>query len=132
MLNVSKMTSPFRYRLRVHVNGERKERSVDLPETFNYLLGLHVKTRKTYSNDGRRYLVYRGETRDAPDRAVTAIWRETEGWSDADFERDRDFVLENISKGQTGDVYVNGDSCIPGARAIESMFKARMFAGVHA
>lgn len=35
---------------------------------------------------------------------------------------------------ETGDdmVYVNGDSCIPNAKAIEPMFKARMFAGVSA
>jgi len=28
------------------------------------------------------------------------------------------------------EVYVNGDSLIPGARALEGLFKARMFAGV--
>ena len=129
LLNVCKMTSPFTYRLRVHVNGEQKERSVDLPETFNYLLGLHVKTRKTYSNGGRHYLAYRGETRDAPGRHVTVIWRETESWCEADFERDRDFVMGNITKNEAGMVYVNGDSCIPNAKPIEPIFKARMFAG---
>ena len=95
-------------------------------------MGLNVKTKKTYSHDGRHYLVYRGETRDAPDRPVTVIWRETDGWSDADFELDRDFVMENVTKNGAGTVYVNGDSCIPGAKAIEPIFKARMFAGVQA
>ena len=130
LLNVCKMASPFTYRLRVHVNGEQMERSVDLPESFNYLLGLNVKTRKTYSNDGRYYLVYRGEIRDAPGRHVTVIWRETKGWCEADFERDRDFVMGNITKNESGVVYVNGDSCIPNAKPIEPIFKARMFAGV--
>ena len=129
LLNVCKLTSPFSYCLRVHVNGEQKERSVDLPETFNYLLGLNIKTRKTYSNNDRRYLVYRGETRDAPGRQVTVIWRETEDWSDDDFASDHDFVRGKILGSDVNTVYVNGDSCIPGAKPIEPIFKARMFAG---
>ena len=40
LLNVEKLTSPFTYRLRIHVNGEIQERIADIPETFNYLLGL--------------------------------------------------------------------------------------------
>ena len=66
LLNPAKLTGPFTYRLRTHVNGEKKERSVDLPETFNYLLGLNVRSRQAYEDGGRRYLVYRGETREAP------------------------------------------------------------------
>ena len=34
------------------------------------------------------------------------------------------------SPGDADIVYVNGDSCIPGAKPIEPMFKARMFASV--
>ena len=88
LLNPSKLTSPFSYRLRVHANGEKRERAVDLPETFNYLLGLKVKTRKVYEAEGRRYLVFRGETREAPGRKVAVIWRETKGWTEDDFARD--------------------------------------------
>ena len=130
LLNVGKLTSPFDYRLRAHVNGEKRERKVDLPETFNYLLGLNVRTRRAYDDDGRRYLVYRGETRDAPGRKVAVIWRATKGWTEEDFARDRDFVAENSLAGDADTVYVNGDSCIPCARPTEPMFKARMFAGV--
>ena len=52
LLNVANLTSPFGYRLRVHVNGEQQERNVDLAETFNYLLGLKVRKRKVF--DGKR------------------------------------------------------------------------------
>ena len=132
LLNVSKLTSPFTYRLRVHVNGAKRERTVDLPETFNYLLGLNVRTRRTYDNGGRRYVVYRGEIRERPGHNVAVIWRATDGWSEQDFRRDRQFVIEQqmIEDGDT--VYVNGDSCIPDAKAIEPMFKARMFANMDA
>ena len=41
-------------------------------------LGLNVRTtRGAYDDGGRRYLVYRGETREAPDRKVAVVWRET-------------------------------------------------------
>ena len=66
LLNPAKLTSPFGYRMRSHVNGEKKERTVGLPETFNYLLGLNVRQRQVYEEGGRRYLVYRGETRRPP------------------------------------------------------------------
>ena len=57
-------------------------------------------------------------------------WRETEGWQKKDYERDKRFVAEqNLIEG-ADEVYVNGDSLIPGARALEGLFKARMFAEV--
>ena len=132
LLNTAELTSPFAYRLRVHANGEKRERMVDVPETFNYLLGLHVRTRRTYDDNGRRYLVYRGETRDEPGREVAVVWRATEGWSEGDFDRDRRFDAEQGMTAGVDAVYVNGDSSIPDARAIEPLFKARMFAGVNA
>ena len=66
LLNPAKLTSPFSYRLRVHANGETRERGVDLPETFNYLLGLKAQKREVFDDDGRRYLVFRGEIRTRP------------------------------------------------------------------
>ena len=131
LLNPARLASPFSYRLGVHVNGEKQERWVDLAETFNYLLGLKVQTRKALDDNGRRYLLFRGETRAAPGRRVAVIWRETEGWAEADFARDRDFVEQHNLGGDADTVYVNGDSAIPGAKPIESMFKARMFASVN-
>ena len=130
LLNPAKLTSPFSYRLRVHANGEKRERTVDLAETFNYLVGLKVKTRQACEDNGRRYLVYRGETRAEPGRPVAVIWRETEGWTEDDFAQDRDFVARHNLSGDADTVYVNGDSCIPSAKPIEPVFKARMFAGV--
>ena len=131
LLNVANLASPFCYRLRVHVNGEKQERAVDVAETFNYLLGLKVQKREVYADKGRRYLVYRGETRDRPDHNVAVIWRETEGWTKADFSRDRDFVAQNNLSEEADTVYVNGDSAILGAKPIEPVFKDRMFASMN-
>ena len=132
LLNPAKLTRPFSYRLRVHANGVKQERAVDLPETFNYLLGLVVQKREVFDDGGRRYMVYRGEAREAPGKRVNVIWRETEGWTEHDFARDRDFLAKHDLTGGVDTVYVNGDSAIPDGRPIERMFKARMFASVGA
>jgi adenine-specific DNA-methyltransferase len=148
MLNVEKLARPFSYKLHIHADlsacnaqagGQTREKVADIPETFNYLLGLHVQTRRVYEDDGpacaeasagrRRYLVYRGRI---DHRQIVVIWRETEGWQKADLERDKKFVAEqNLTEG-ADEVFVNGDSFIPNAKALEPLFKARMFAEVQA
>ncbi|MEJ5375054.1 MAG: hypothetical protein WHX93_00585 [bacterium] len=44
------------------------------------------------------------------------------------YQGDRDFVAEHKLTEGADLIYVNGDSFIPGARALESVFKAKMFA----
>lgn len=127
LLNVEKLARPFSYSLIIHADGETRQQAVDLPETFNYLIGLHVSTRRVAHDGDRRYLVYHGRV---DDREVAVIWRETEGWEQADLERDRAFVMEQDFTEGADEVFVNGDSLIPGARALEPTFKARMFAPV--
>jgi adenine-specific DNA-methyltransferase len=129
LLNVEKLSSPFRYKLHIHQSGQTREQPVDVPETFNYLLGLHVSTRRAYDDGGRRYLVYRGRI---DHRQVAVIWRDTAGWQKEDLLRDRDFVIEQKMIEGADDIFVNGDSFIPDARALEPVFKARMFAPVEA
>lgn len=129
LLNVEKLAQPFAYTLHIHADGQTTDKAVDIPETFVYLLGLHVETRRVYHDDGRRYLVHRGRI---DQRRVAVIWRATEDWGQADYERDRQFVLEHKLASSADEVFVNGDSFIPNARALESIFKARMFAPVEA
>ena len=130
LLNPSKLTAPFDYRLRVHANGDTVERRVDVADTFNYLLGLKVRTRRVYTDGDRRYLVYRGETRERPGGSVVVIWRNTIDWDEADLKRDREFVTANGITDGADTIYVNGMSSILGGKPIEPLFKARMFAGV--
>ena len=131
LLNVEKLTNPFRYQLNVQVDGQTRKRVADVPETFNYLLGLHVRTRRIYTDGGRHYLVYQGETREKPSQRVAVIWREIEGWQKQDFARDKHFVAENHLAEGADVIYVNGDSCIPNAKGLDPLFKSRMFAGLH-
>ena len=137
LLNVEKLARPFSYKLHIHADGQTRAQVADIPETFNYLLGLHVQTRRVYylpspsgrgaggEGDGRRYLVYRGTV---DHQRVAVIWRETEGWQKEDYERDKQFVARQKLTEGADEVFVNGDSFIPNARALEPAFKARMFA----
>ena len=125
LLNVEKLVSPFDYKLTLRNGEESHDTVVDLPETFAYLIGLQVASRKTYFDDGRRYLVYRGATPERDDVAV--IWRDVKNWQLDDFERDRDFVKESGMAEDAQEVFVNGgDTLIEGARPLESVFKRLM------
>ncbi|MGC8857461.1 MAG: hypothetical protein ACP5QU_11775, partial [Anaerolineae bacterium] len=81
-----------------------------------------------YSDGGRRYLVYRGALRTG--RTVAVVWRETQGWTAEDYQRDAAFVAEQKLAEGADEVFVNGDSRIPGARSLDPIYKERMFAEV--
>ncbi|OIQ10579.1 DNA methylase [Moorella thermoacetica] len=126
-LNIEKLASPFNYKLTLIDGQETKIKPVDLPETFNYLIGIHVTSRRVYQDGGRRYLVYRGVI---DHRRVAIIWRDTEGWGQEDYERDKDFVADLKLTEGADEIFVNGDSFIPRAKALDPLFKSRMFGGV--
>lgn len=86
-----------------------------------------VEQNNVKGDGGRRYVVYRGSM---DHRQVAVIWRETEGWKKADLARDKKFVAERKLAEGADEVFVNGDSFIPNAKALEPVFKARMFAPV--
>jgi len=137
LLNTARLATPFSYRLEVLDGRERRLKPVDLPETFNYLLGLRVRTRRvlhrTKGKKKLRYLVVTGATNPNSvdgEREVAVIWRETAGWKKVDLEADREFVLKHKLTDGAKDIYVNGDSLIPGATCLDGLFKQRMFAGV--
>ena len=124
-LNVERLAQPFDYRLHVQFDGQTRVRTADVPETFNYLIGLNVQRRQVHHDGDRRYLVYHGVTHQ---RRVTVIWRATAGWREPDLERDKCFVAERQLTDGADEVFVNGDSFISNAKALEPIFKARMFA----
>lgn len=126
LLNIAALSCPFDYRLRLNGGGQDAEVVVDLPETFNYLLGLSVSSRRVYDDEGRRYLIYTGRTRKG--RSAVVIWRNTHGWTAKDRERDRDFVAANNMTGEADEIWMNGDSIVKDSRTLDIIFKQRMFA----
>ena len=121
--NGARLNSPFSYSLRRA--GAQKMAIADLPETFNYLVGLRLCRRRVLSRGKRRYLVDRGVLRG---KQTAVVWRDTSGWKAADYKADRDFVA-GIDLTQGAEViYTNGDSRIEGAQSLNSIFRKRMFA----
>ena len=103
---------------------QKRPQTVDLPETFNYLLGLSVNTRHCYFDDDRRYLVYKGTVEH---KSVVVIWRETAGWKEEDWERDCRFIEEHKLAEDATAVYVNSNSIVPETVPLDPIFKRLMF-----
>lgn len=133
-VNFEQFKQPFSYRLKVNYEevGEPQEAVVDLPETFHYLLGLKAKKIKVRKDKGRKYLFTLGEKEG---RNVAVVWREyDDAWAEADFKRDKEFIIQGIEAWAPQVVYVNGQSAFTpqigghttDIRAIEPEFRKRM------
>ena len=123
-LNISNLEHPFSYQLNIIKDMQRQTQTVDLPETFNYLLGMSVNTRHCYFDDDRRYLIYRGMV---GQKSVVIIWRETAGWKEEDWERDCQFIEEHKLAENATELYVNTNSIVPEAVTLDPIFKRLMF-----
>jgi len=121
-LNVAALDAPFDYQLKLH--GQDKPQPVDLPETFNYLLGLHVASRRVLHRKKVRYLIFTGQVEG---RSTAILWRTTRDWKKTDWEAEREWVEKEKLTAAAEDVWVNTDSFIPGARSLDPVFKKRMF-----
>ena len=124
LLNIEHLQSPFSYELTIVKDMRPEPQSVDLPETFNYLLGITVATRQCLYDKDRRYLVYRGTV---GQKSVVVIWRDTARWTDSDWERDYRFIQKQQLTADVSDIYVNTHSLIPEAKSLDPIFKQLMF-----
>lgn len=145
LLDTDRLVAPFDYKLEIRDGDETVVKPVDLPETFNFLLGLRVRTRRVLHRDGihrgvkrgkktgpLRYLVLRGRTNPhatGGEREVVVIWRTTAGWEQADYQADRAFIDEHGLCEGADEVFVNDQSLLrhPNAKSLDPVFKRRMF-----
>lgn len=140
LLSTDDFKKPFDYKMKIAVDsaGACEEQNIDLVETFNYLIGLHVKTIE--SNLDKGYVRIEG-TLPSGERALV-LWRDCEKIQYDDFTK---FAIrfDLFAKQKTFDViYVNGDHNLPTAftndeddvtrtlklRQIEPEFLEQMFA----
>lgn len=119
-LNLEKLKNPFDYKLKIIENYEPKEVNVDIIETFNYLLGIKVKTYKVLNENGRRYVFVFGEKEN---RKIAIIWRSIEN---IDLEKDKEIIKETLKEFSPDEIYINGDAIVEGFKAIEPLFKTLM------
>ena len=112
LLNIENLKNPFAYKLKVNLSevGEPQEVIVDIPETFNYLLGIKLKKIKKRQYDSKNYLFILGE-KDGKNYAI--VWREyKDNWSDDDFKKDKEFIFQEIKDWNPNIVYINGQSIL--------------------
>ena len=136
LLAVNQLRHPFSYKLKVQNADEVVEQSVDLIETFNYLLGLQVKKLRQFCDDKRDYRVTLGETRNG--KSVVVVWRDLEGLEDKKdaLQKDCQFIEITILPSLLGKdkkpdrLLVNGACVVAGVEAIEPEFKRLMFAPI--
>ncbi len=147
LLNINRLKDPFNYTLKITRQNAMNEERIDLVETFNYLLGLKVKsitpaavaeyafeknsdgklviTDKKVKKESFTFKTVHGETREG--ESVLVIWRVL---GDDIYKGNTaltKFFEDNYKKQKFDKVYVNGDCNIPGALLTEEHFKKLMF-----
>jgi adenine-specific DNA-methyltransferase len=120
-LNVEQFQTPFDYKIWVTTAGEKRLATVDLVETFNYLLGITVEKFRTFKNQEREYRCIFGKLNQ---ENIAIIWRNTK---DIDLKKDKEFIENTILAGTRPDrIFINGDSLVEKAEPIEPEFKRLM------
>ncbi|WP_051035014.1 hypothetical protein [Anoxybacillus flavithermus] len=117
MLNLDEFKNPFDYKMKITNGTETKIQKVDLVETFNYLLGLHVKQMDFI----RGFQVIKGELRSG--EKVLIIWRNLLETTNEDLEKF--FVKQgyNTRDSEFDRIYVNGDNHLENLKLEENKWK---------
>jgi adenine specific DNA methylase Mod/very-short-patch-repair endonuclease len=122
LLNLDRFEDPFNYKLNIATGtvGETKPTVVDLVETFNYLIGLRVKTIRyidgvcvvTGTNpQGERVLILWRNTKET-DNDKLDDWFQNQGYN----TKDQEFDV----------IYVNGDNNLENLKRPDQTWKVRL------
>ncbi|HRX49493.1 MAG TPA: DNA methyltransferase, partial [Spirochaetota bacterium] len=109
LINLDRFEDPFNATLKIYdrSTGELVTKVIDLPETFNYLLGLRV--RELRYRDG--FLTYEGDN--PAGETVLIIWRNTKYKNNKELEK---FVTDtlriNTADTEYRAIYINGDTTL--------------------
>jgi len=95
LLNLEQFQDPFNYKIKVQEGNEIRECVVDLVETFNYLLGIHVKKIRQFQDNGRLYRAVLGEKND---KSIVIVWRPSNDLNSdpSALQRDYEFIKHTI------------------------------------
>ena len=131
LLNIKHLQDPFNYKIKVCEDNEIRECVVDLVETFNYLLGIHVKKMRQFQNNGRIYRAVLGEKHG---KHIVIIWRSLNGLNGdtKTLQQDQQFiesvVMPALLRNSTNPdrLLVNEECYVPASELVESEFKRLM------
>ena len=120
LLNIDTFKTPFDYKLKIATSsvGETKDTTIDLVETFNYLLGLVVKRIELLKG----YTIVEGQN--LKYEKILIIWRD----GSSSEELNEFFVRMDWSvyDREFDTIYVNGDNNLDNLRKDEDHFKVKL------
>lgn len=119
LLDLQRFEKPWNYTIKVRRGGLVETSPIDLVETFNYLLGLHVKSYDTFEQQDLLFVqgvIRAPEGATNGDKKILVVWRDCERWPQAKLDKvmrrffgrvsdaDKKLPLDDFHA-----VYVNGD-----------------------
>ncbi len=125
LVNTEAMKDPWDYSLKVWDGFTYDtEMAVDLVETFNYLIGLHMQKCITKEINGRMYQFIYGNNN--ANKQILVIWRNVKGWIPDDYNADSLALKEELKNYKYDLLYINDQAHIDGYQPIEEVFKNKM------
>ncbi len=117
------MANPFDVKMQITRGNEKTEQTIDVVETFNYLIGLNVE-KMQWPEVGMQ--VVTGVTRKG--KRIIVIWRNTTQITDEQVKK----YLDSVDCKQFKQIYLNGETTLGTIldgklRQIETEFEYRMF-----
>lgn len=129
LLNIDAFEDPFNYKLNISTGtvGETKPTTVDLVETFNYLLGLtvhhidHIRGFRVVTGTRRQ-----GDKGTGGEEKVLIIWRNLKEKSNEDLDEFFRRQEYNPKDMEFDLIYVNGDNNLENLRREDETWKVRL------
>ena len=123
LINTKDFVRPFDYTIKTTRDNELVDTPVDLVDTFNYLIGLHVDSIHWHKDDN--ICVVEGTTHIEKEHALV-IWRNQDVIKNDDlndFFRKQDYSTLDR---EFDVIYVNGDNTLPNLKSNEEHWKVRL------
>lgn len=120
LFNLQAFKNPFGYQLNVTENNELVPTTVDLVETFNYLIGLYVQRIQRVKD----IKLVEGKTRTGEKTLV--IWRNLETTSNDETEKVFRKLYDTVRSSEFDQIYINGDHHFENVRTGDDVFKVKL------
>ena len=125
LVNTAAMQDPWDYKLKVWDGFTYDtEQAVDLVETFNYLIGLHMQKCITKEINGKKYQFIIGHNN--ANKQIAVVWRSVKDWKIDDYKVDASALKEELKAFTYDLLYINDQAHIDGYQPIEEVFKNKM------
>ena len=125
LVNTAAMQDPWNYLLKVWDGFTYDtQQAVDLVETFNYLIGLHMQKCITQEINNQRYQFVIGHNNTG--KQIAVVWRSVKDWTLEDYQADAVALKEALAQYTYDLLYINDQAYLEGYQPIEEVFKNKM------